>query len=185
MRLRELHGAPLQFIAPMASARISDLFQAQLRQTGADIRLLQGQADEALAAADAALIASGTATLQALLHGVPMVVAYRLAPLTAFIARDLGLVKLRHFSLPNLLANEALVPEFFQREVRPEALAEAMQEALTDQARRAQLQQRFRGIHQLLQQGGAARAAEVLQEVLAAHLRRYAARDDDGNPRRC
>jgi lipid-A-disaccharide synthase len=185
MRLRELHGAPLPVIAPMATARIRDLFQAQLRQTGADIRLLQGQADEALAAADAALIASGTATLQALLHGVPMVVAYRLAPLTAFIARDLGLVKLRHFSLPNLLANEALVPEFFQREVRPEALAEAMQEALTDQARRAQLQQRFRGIHQLLQQGGAAGAADVLQEVLAAHLRRYAARDDDGNPRRC
>ncbi|HUG72779.1 MAG TPA: lipid-A-disaccharide synthase, partial [Steroidobacteraceae bacterium] len=61
MRLRALRGAPLQFVAPMASARISDLFQAQLRQTGADIRLLQGQADEALAAADLALIASGTA----------------------------------------------------------------------------------------------------------------------------
>jgi lipid-A-disaccharide synthase len=168
IRLRELHAAPLQFIAPMASARVRNLFAAQLRYAGADIRLLQGRADEALAAADAALVASGTATLQAMLHRAPMVVAYRLAPLTAFIARDLGLVKLRYFSLPNLLANEALVPEFFQGEVRPESLAAALHAALTDQVRRAQLQQRFDGFHQMLRRGGAARAAEVLLELLAA-----------------
>jgi lipid-A-disaccharide synthase len=168
IRLRALHGTPLQFIAPMASVRVGDLFAARLRQAGADIRLLQGQADQALAAADVALVASGTATLQALLHGVPMVVAYRLAPLTAFIARDLGLVKLTHFSLPNLLAQAPLVPEFFQREVRPEALATALHQALTDQARRAQLQQRFRAIHQQLRQGGADRAAQVLLELLVA-----------------
>lgn len=168
IRLRALHGTPLQFIAPMASVHVGDLFAAQLRRAGVDIRLLQGQADQALAAADVALVASGTATLQALLHGVPMVVAYRLAPLTAFIARDLGLVKLTHFSLPNLLAQAPLVPEFFQGEARPEALAAAMHEALTDQARRAQLQQRFRAIHQQLRQGGADRAAQVLLELLAA-----------------
>jgi lipid-A-disaccharide synthase len=170
IRLRELHAAPLQFIAPMASARVRNLFAAQLRDAGADIRLLQGRADEALAAADAALVASGTATLQAMLHRAPMVVAYRLAPLTAFIARDLGLVKLRYFSLPNLLANEALVPEFFQGEVRPESLAAALHAALTDQVRRAQLQQRFDGFHQMLRRGGAARAAEVLLELLAARV---------------
>jgi lipid-A-disaccharide synthase len=168
IRLRALHGTSLQFIAPMASERVGELFAAQLRQAGADIRLLQGQADQALAAADVVLVASGTATLQALLHGVPMVVAYRLAPLTAFIARDLRLVKLTHFSLPNLLAQEPLVPEFFQGEVRPEAVAAAMHQALTDQARRAQLQQRFRAIHLQLRQGGADRAAQVLLELLAA-----------------
>src|SRR5690606_4548310 len=126
VQLQRLHGAPLQFIAPMTSRKVGAQFAAQVREARADIRLLEGRADEALAAADIALVASGTATLQSLLHGTPMVVAYRLAPLTAFIARDLGLVKVRHFSLPNLLAGEELVPEFFQQGVRPERLAAAM-----------------------------------------------------------
>lgn len=168
LQLQHLHGAPLKFIAPMASARTSSLFAAQVHRAGATIQLLPGRADEALAAADAALVASGTATLQALLHGVPMVVAYRLAPLTAFIARDLGLVKLRHFSLPNLLAAEELVPEFFQEAVQPERLAQALQVQLSDGARRERLQQRFRAIHAMLRAGGAKRAAAVLGEMLVA-----------------
>ncbi len=86
--------------------------------------------------------------------------AYRLAPLTAFIARDLGLVKLRHFFLPNLLAGEELVPEFFQEDVQPEALARAiLQCAAADAPRRELLQARFRDIHLQLRQGAGARAA--------------------------
>jgi lipid-A-disaccharide synthase len=161
-------GRPLRFVAPMASQSLAGLFDSQLRAAGAEVQLLDGQADLALAAADVALVASGTATLQAMLHGVPMVVAYRLAPLTAFIVRDLGLVKLRHFSLPNLLAGEQVVPEFFQGGVRPETLAEALHTALIDQSRRRALAVRFRGIHEQLRHGGAARAAEILVELLAA-----------------
>jgi lipid-A-disaccharide synthase len=164
--LQQRLGRPLRFIAPMVSHAMAGRFDAQLRAANADVRLLDGQADLALAAADAGLIASGTATLQALLHGLPMVVAYRLAPLTAFIVRDLGLVKLRHFSLPNLLAGERGVPEFFQGEVRPAALAEALHEALIDQSRRTALQVRFRAIHEQLRRGGAARAAQVLAGLL-------------------
>jgi len=159
---------PLLCIAPMVSPALAARFNAQLRAAGATIRLLEGAADCALAAADAALIASGTATLQALLHGVPMTVAYRMAPLTAFIARDLGLVKVRHFSLPNLLAGEGLVPEFFQRAVRPETLAESLYAALTDQSRRAMVQARFHDLHERLRQGGAECAAERLVELLGA-----------------
>jgi lipid-A-disaccharide synthase len=96
------------------------------------------------------------------------VVAYRLAPITAFIARDLGLVRLQHFSLPNLLAGEALVPEFFQRAARAQALAAALQTTLADLPLRERLQQRFRSIHQELRQGGVERAATVLLELLAA-----------------
>ncbi len=166
LRLRERHAPPLKFIAPMASAHTARRFADQVRDTGAAIQLLPGRADEALAAADVALVASGTATLQAMLHGVPMVVAYRLAPLTAFIARDLGLVKLRHFSLPNLLAGEALVPEFFQEAVQPAPLAEALQAMLTDEPRRGRLRQQFREIHGALRAGGAGRAADVLAELL-------------------
>ncbi len=170
LHLQRLHGGSLKFIAPMASDHATRQFSDQVRRTGAAIQLLPGRADEALAAADAALVASGTATLQALLHGVPMVVAYRLAPLTAFIVRDLGLVKLPHFSLPNLLAGEALVPEFFQEAVRAEPLAQALLVALTDTARRQRLQQRFRAIHATLRAGGAQRAAAVLHDLLAARV---------------
>ncbi len=165
--LRKRLGRPLRFVAPMATPALARHFTAQLQAAGAEVQLLAGQADVALAAADVGLIASGTATLQALLHGLPMVVAYRLAPVTAFIVRDLGLVKVRHFSLPNLLGDEPLVPEFFQNEVRPESLSEALHAALIDAPRRAALQARFGEIHEQLQGGGAGRAAEVLLELLA------------------
>lgn len=168
VHLQRLHGAPLQFIAPMASERVGAQFAAQVRSAGADIRLLQGRADDALAAVDVALVASGTATLQALLHGTPMVVAYRLAGLTAFIARDLGLVRLKHFSLPNLLADEPLVPEYFQEAVQPPVLAAALLAMLQDAGRQARLRQRFRDLHVRLRAGGAGAAAQVIAGLLIA-----------------
>jgi lipid-A-disaccharide synthase len=128
--------APL-FIAPMATPKVREVFAAQVAATGAQVQLLDGQSRLALAAADAVLVASGTATLETLLTRRPMVVAYRLAPLTAFLAQRLGLVKVQHFSQPNLLAGEALVPEFFQSAVTPSALAEALSVQLTDTAARA------------------------------------------------
>jgi lipid-A-disaccharide synthase len=173
--LRSLISGPMHFVAPMASPQLAAVFHRQLQAAGAEVQLMEQRADQVLAAADVALVASGTATLQAMLHGCPMVVAYRLAPLTAFIARDLGLVKIRHFSLPNLLAGEALVPEFFQQAVTPAALASALRDALGNAAQRQQLQQRFRALHLQLRQGGAARAAQVVVELLA--LRGHAAAD--------
>ncbi len=165
--LQKMHPSRLHFISPVASERVGKQFAAQVEEAGAPIRLLSGRADEALSAADVALVASGTATLQSLLHGTPMVVAYRLAPLTAFIARDLGLVKVSHFSLPNLLAGEELVPEFFQEKVDPQLLAQALQTLLVDPARQARLQQRFHSIHQALRHGGAQRAAAVLAGLVS------------------
>lgn len=153
------------FIAPMASPAVARAFEAQCRNAGADIRLLDRSADDALAAADAALVASGTASLQALLHGCPMVVAYRLAPLTAFLVRDLRLVKLRHFSLPNLLAGEELVPELFQEAVTPQALATALRNILARPAELAPLRGKFAQIHRTLRRDAAASAARVVLEV--------------------
>jgi len=168
VQLRQLLPQPLHFVAPMASARVAAVFEAQIRGAGAEIRLLEQGADDALAAADVALVASGTATLQALLHGCPMVVAYRLAALTAFLVRDLRLVKLRHFSLPNLLAGESLVPELFQEAVTPVALAEALRRVLADQRAMAPLRQRFHDIHRTLRCDSAARAAATLVDLLPA-----------------
>lgn len=160
------------FLAPMASRRLTNIFAQQVRQSGAQVRLVDRSADTVLAAADAALVASGTATLQTLLHGCPMVVAYRVAPLTALLAREFGLVKVRYVSQPNLLAGEELVPELLQEAVTPQALASAMQVALEDKDRRDRLQRRFRAIHLELKQGGATRAAQCILELLATQARR-------------
>ncbi|MEO6186489.1 MAG: lipid-A-disaccharide synthase, partial [Steroidobacteraceae bacterium] len=166
--LSRLATAPIHYVAPMASVRVAQVFAEQVSAAGAKIQLVEQGADRVLAAADAALVASGTATLQTMLYGCPMVVAYRLAPLTAFIARDLGLVKVKYFSLPNLLAHEPLVPEFFQRAATPVALAQALHAALFDVARRTELAQRFRALHLQLRQGAADRAAQVVLDLLAS-----------------
>ncbi len=162
---------PPVFLAPMATPQLSGIFARQVRDAGAAVQLVDRSADTVLAAADAALVASGTATLQTMLYGCPMVVAYRVAPLTAFLARELGLVKVKHVSQPNLLAGEELVPEFLQEAVTPPALAAALQVALEDNIRREQLRRRFRAIHLQLRQGGAARAAQCIVDQLAARVR--------------
>ena len=159
------------FVAPMASPEVRALFERECAAAGAAaggarIRVLDGQARVALQAADAALVASGTASLEALLCRCPMVVAYRLSAATAFLLRALRMVRLRHFSLPNLLAGEALVPEFFQEAVTGEALAGALRSQLAGGEQRAALLDRFRDIHLRLRLDGAARAADAVVELI-------------------
>ena len=112
----------LQFIVPLANAHLKALFTEQIAEIAPDLplTLLDGQSREAMAAADVVLMASGTATLEAMLLKRPMVVAYRMAELTYWLAK--WLVHIPYFSLPNLLAQEALVPEFLQHQVCPEKL---------------------------------------------------------------
>jgi lipid-A-disaccharide synthase len=161
----------IEFLAPMASPELRELFErdcAAARAGGARIRVLDGQARVALQAADAALVASGTASLEALLCRCPMVVAYRLNAATVFVLLGLRIVRLRHFSLPNLLAGEALVPELFQRAATGARLAEALQAQLQGGERRAALLDRFRDIHLRLRLDGAARAADAVLELVGA-----------------
>ncbi|HTY94443.1 MAG TPA: lipid-A-disaccharide synthase [Steroidobacteraceae bacterium] len=159
----------LRFIAPMASPRVREVFAGQLTQVapGLDLQLIEGQAQPALIAADAALVASGTATLEALLVRRPMVAAYRFSTLTAFLLRTLGLVKVRHFSQPNLLTGQALVPEFVQEAVQGEALGEALLRQLDDTAGRQRLEAEFLKVHQQLRVGAADRAAQAILELVA------------------
>ena len=154
----------LEFVAPMASPAAAAGFAAAAT---AGVRRLDGQARLALQAADAALVASGTATLEALLCRCPMVVAYRVAPLSALLVRALRLVRVRHFALPNLLAGEALVPEHFQGDATPATLGAGVLRALEDESYRTRLSARFAAIHHELRQGGAARAADAVLELLA------------------
>ena len=156
------------YLAPMASAATREVFEKEVAQVpGAPaIQVLNGGAQQALAAADAVLVASGTATLETLLTGRPMVVAYRVSGLTAFLLRTMGLVKVRYFSQPNLLAGRALVPEFFQEQVTGEALAKALLEQLEEPAKVHELQQEFTAIHRTLRLDGAARAADAILSLL-------------------
>ena len=164
--LRAKVQQPLHFVVPLASARVGEAFRHQLQAAGMQMQLVERGADDVLASADVALVASGTATLQTMLHGCPMVVAYRFAPVTAFIARDLKLMKAKYFALPNLLADAELVPEFFQKEVTPAVLADALRDALQDKERRDYLRRRFGEFHRQLRQGGAARAAVAILHLL-------------------
>jgi lipid-A-disaccharide synthase len=165
----------LRLIAPMANAIARGEFTRVLESTpGAGelpLTLLDGRAHEALSAADVALIASGTATLQALLCRCPMIVAYRFNPLTAFVARLLRLVRVRYFALPNLLAGEPVAPEFLQEAVTSANLVDAVERTLRDGARREYLEQKFLQVHQRLRAGGARRAADEILEMLRERQR--------------
>jgi lipid-A-disaccharide synthase len=130
------------------------------------VRLIDGQAQCVLAACNAVLVASGTATLEALLSKRPMVVAYRFAALTAFVLRRLAMVKVRYFAQPNLLAGRRLVPEFLQEEVTGEALGAALLGELDNPARAAELEVEFRRVHEQLRRGGAERAAAAILELV-------------------
>ena len=158
----------MRFLAPMATARVHDVFvRKQLEVTDKpDIILLEGQAQRALAACDAAIVASGTATLETLLTRRPMVVAYRLGALTAFLLRRLRLVKVPYFSQPNLLVGRSLVPELVQEDVSGEALGSALLTRLSDHAYRRELSGEFESVHRRLRVGGAGRAAEAILECI-------------------
>lgn len=152
----------VQFIAPMATRAVRRVFERQVAAALPRIRLTDGGAREALAACNAAIVASGTATLETLLSKRPMVVAYRLAAATVFVARRLGLVKAPYMALPNLLAGRALVPELFQDEVSPAALGSALLRELEDPGRAAALDAEFRRIHVQLRCGAAEHAASAI-----------------------
>jgi lipid-A-disaccharide synthase len=158
----------LIFIAPMASQRVREVFAAQRQRVapGLALQLFDGRAQQLLIAADAVLVASGTATLETLLTRRPMVVAYRFNALTAFLLRGLGLVKVSHFSQPNLLTGKPLVPEFLQEQVNGPALGKALLRQLTDAAGQQVLAAEFLKVHQQLRVGAADRAAQAILELL-------------------
>lgn len=146
-----VHQRPgVHFVVPLANTTTREIFVAALSRHAGDlpVHLVDGRAREVMAASDAVLLASGTATLEALLLKRPMVVAYRLAQLTYWLAKRL--VQLPYFALPNLLAGRALVPEFLQDEVVPDVLGAAVLKCLDDTEVRQDLITMYDVIHQQL-----------------------------------
>ena len=158
----------LGFVAPMANAAARVIFERALRDhaPGVQVHLVDGRAQDVIAASDAVLLASGTATLETALVKRPMVVAYRVAPLTGWLLREMKLVKTEFFSIPNLLAGRPLVPEYFQEQVRAEVLGPAMLEQL-ERSDRSALVEAFGEIHQVLRRDASERAADAVLELLS------------------
>ena len=157
----------LRFLIPAATSRLYEVLAA-LQSDHAPalpLTLVRGQSREVMTAADVVLLASGTATLEAMLLKRPMVVAYRVAPATAWIARRL--VTISHFALPNLLAGRELVPEFFQEAATVANLGPTVLHWLDDSSVRKELVAEFDALHVRLRRDANQRAAEAIAELLS------------------
>ena len=145
--------ADLEVVAPMANAACRAAFDTVLADhAGAHprVHVVDGHAHEAMIAADAVLVASGTAALEAMLAKRPMVVAYRLAWLTHRIITGLGLLKVERYSLPNHLAGRELVRELMQADCTPAALADALEPFLRVRRIDPALLAEYERLHRLL-----------------------------------
>nr|WP_175048131.1 lipid-A-disaccharide synthase [Duganella vulcania] len=168
-RLLKQRDRSLRFVAPMAGERQRKYFLELVAQAGmqdVEVQLLDGQSHTAIAAADAVLVASGTASLEVALFKKPMVIAYRMAELEWQI--------LRHFNyqpwigMPNILAREFLVPELLQNAANSEALAQAMWKQLSDAPHRLRLVERFTDMHHSLLRNSAVESAAAVLKVIKA-----------------
>ena len=159
VRLRTLRPG-IQFVLPCSSPERRAQLEQMLVGLDLPLTLLNGRSHEALAACDAVLIASGTATLEALLYKRPMVVAYKVAPLTYRILKRL--VTSAYISLPNLLAERLLVPEMIQDAATPEALAQLLAPLLDG----GEVQtEGFDVIHRALRRDASVQAAQAVLQL--------------------
>ncbi|NWD79048.1 lipid-A-disaccharide synthase [Pseudomonas reactans] len=151
----------VRFVLPCASPQRRAQIETLLEGRTLPLTLLDGQSHLALAACDAVLIASGTATLEALLYKRPMVVAYRLAPLTFWILKRM--VKSPYISLPNLLAQRLLVPELLQDDATPEALAQTLLPLIDGGEEQTR---GFDDIHRILRRDASNQAADAVLTLI-------------------
>jgi lipid-A-disaccharide synthase len=161
------HAKPdLQFITSAANAQRDLEFREHCQRLAPQLKIhfFERRTHEVMAAADVVLVTSGTATLEAMLFKRPMVVAYKLGNLTYQIARHL--VKIPYFSLPNLLADEKLIPEFIQDDATPEKLASALLEYLEYPDKTKALKATFTRIHQQLRCNANQSAATAILNIL-------------------
>ncbi|HKQ24452.1 MAG TPA: lipid-A-disaccharide synthase [Burkholderiales bacterium] len=159
----------VHFLVPLVSRETRIIFEEALYHQNAEhlpLTILFAHAHMAMIAADAVLVASGTATLEAALLKRSMVITYKMPRLSAWIMRRRG--RLRFVGLPNILADAFTVPEILLEDATPENLAQALANQLEDKEVRRRLEHRFLEIHRMLKQGSAARAVEAILPLLGA-----------------
>src|SRR5690242_11880224 len=162
---QEVHD--VHFVCPTVTRETRDIFERALHEhqrTDLPLTMLFGHSHEALAAADLALVASGTATLETALFKTPMVIAYRQSPITWALMKPM--LYLPYVGMPNILAGERLVPELLQDEATPANLAGALLTLLRDTEGRKRQIDRFHEFHHLLRQNTAEKAADAILSVV-------------------
>jgi len=157
----------IRFVLPLATPSLRSTIEQQLDRAGVAeyFDLIDGDSETAMIAADVVLLASGTAALESALLGKPTVAAYRLARSTAAILRALHLVKLTRFTLPNLLTETPLIPEFLQEDAEPHAIAATVTDLLNDPERRRFISNEFAKLRAELALDADRRAAEAVIEL--------------------
>jgi lipid-A-disaccharide synthase len=153
----------LQVVLPVVPGLRALVEPLQARWAPA-VRLLDGRSHEALAACDVALVASGTATLEAALFKRPMVIGYRMNPLTWALMKRMAYQP--WFGLPNILCRDFVVPELIQERMTPTALADEALAWLDDAPRAAAAERRFTDLHHTLRRDTAQQAADAIAQVL-------------------
>lgn len=172
---------PLAMLAgPTSSAEVAASPRRMAATTGAGgVAVVNGEADNVLASADVALVASGTVTVQAALHECPMVVVYRLSPLTYRLGKPF--VHVDTYAMANLVAGERIVPELIQDNFTPEAVAAEALQVLTDPAHAMRVREDLRRVRGKLGAPGASRrAAQAVLDVAVRAGSGPALRRDSG-----
>lgn len=156
----------LQFLIPCSGIENRRLLEELVAQGGfadAEFRLLD-RSHDAIAAADFVILASGTASLEAMLLRRPMAVCYKLAPLSHALASRI--VKVDHMAIPNLLAGERLVPEYVQKDVNRENLLREIERFMANRAPDEELLKKFAEQHRFLRRNASAQAANAIHDLL-------------------
>jgi lipid-A-disaccharide synthase len=155
----------VQFVLPVAPTLAHGLVERYVAESGVPVRIIDGQVYDVLRASDAAIVTSGTATLETGLMAVPMVIVYRISRLSYLIGRLF--IHVKHIGLVNIVAGRTVVPELIQDDVTPEKIAGAIETLLADQGKHKQVENDLRQVRVKLGEGGASsRAASVARELL-------------------
>jgi lipid-A-disaccharide synthase len=158
---------PLQFVTAMANKRVLEIFRSESKRLGfSGIEPVLHDPRTVIAAADAVMCASGTATLEVTLVNRPLVSTYIVNPATWRLVKYTGLIKPQFFALPNILAGEELIPERVQEQATAENIAHEINRWLDDRDARDSLRQRFSILHEQLRCDASARAAKAVSKLL-------------------
>ncbi|MFZ6710496.1 lipid-A-disaccharide synthase [Undibacterium sp. TC9W] len=159
----------LQIVVPMAGDKQRSYYIKLVVDAKLDnvpVLLIDGRSHTAIAAANAVLVASGTASLEVALFKKPMVIAYKMIEASWQILRHMGYQP--WIGLPNILSREFLVPEFLQSAARPDAMADALWQQLSDEALQERLKQRFVDMHHSLLRDTANVSAQAVLQLISA-----------------